>query len=130
MTPQRPLVLFVEDHPVQQKIITLLAARMGFEAEVVDNCAHALEALESGTQYSLICMDLSLRDAFDGLECTRRIRIFELNSGPDNHTPIIALTARAMPEDRQRCLDAGMDDYLPKPFTIEQLDEMIQKWLR
>jgi CheY-like chemotaxis protein/HPt (histidine-containing phosphotransfer) domain-containing protein len=97
------------------------------EAEVVTNGREVLTAL-SRHPYDLILMDCQM-PGMDGFEATRAIRREEAKSGSTPRTVIIALTANAMEGDRERCLSAGMDDYLGKPFTIEQLRRVLGQWL-
>jgi CheY-like chemotaxis protein len=86
------------------------------------NGHQVLEWLEK-EPFDLILMDCQMPE-MDGFEATRRIRAQEATA----HIPIIALTANAMPEDREACLQAGMDDYLPKPFKPEALRAMLERW--
>jgi CheY-like chemotaxis protein len=122
-----PIILIVEDNPTLQKLIAMLAKKFGFRHQIVGDCDHLMEAISSGTRYSLIMMDWSL-PGIDGLQCAAMIRAREL--GTAQHVPIVAMTGNAMSGDRQRCLDAGMDDYLAKPFTAEQFRSMVSRWLR
>ncbi len=122
--PGRRLLL-VEDNLVNQKVAGALLRKLGC---IVDVAANGLEALDLVGQrsYDLIAMDCQMPE-MDGYEATRRIRKWE---GAARHTPIVALTASAMPEDRERCLRVGMDDYLSKPLRAKQLQEMLDKHLR
>jgi CheY-like chemotaxis protein len=99
-----------------------LLERLGHTAELADNGVQALEAI-SRRRFDLVLLDCQMPE-MDGYEAARRWRERE----PDRATPLIAMTANAMPEDRQRCLDAGMDDYLTKPLTREALARMIENW--
>ncbi|QDL54830.1 response regulator [Rhodoferax aquaticus] len=107
-------VLVVEDHVVNQRLAVSLLSRWGHDVQLADNGQIALDVL-SHTKFDVILMDMMM-PVMDGMEATRRFRASEL--GP--RTPIVAMTANAMASDRQRCLDAGMDDYLSKP--IKALD--------
>jgi CheY-like chemotaxis protein len=122
----KPLILVVEDNPVLQRVIQLLSNKLDVDAEVVANGNDALTALSAGRPYQAVFMDWRMPD-MDGLECTRMIRERERNSG--GHMPIIAMTANVMDEDRQACLDVGMDDYMSKPFNTDQFKEMLGRWL-
>jgi len=115
--PASPLrVLLVEDNAINQKLALLMLARQGFRADVAANGAEALAALLRAS-YDIVCMDLQM-PVMDGLEATRRIR----REIPAERQPrIIAMTADATSEDRKRCLEAGMDDYLSKPVRMDQL---------
>jgi CheY-like chemotaxis protein/HPt (histidine-containing phosphotransfer) domain-containing protein len=112
-----------EDNTVNQKVAARILERLGF---AVDLAATGDEAVaKAGREhYAVILMDGQMPET-DGFEATRRIRERE---GP-RHTPIIALTASAMRGDRERCLAAGMDDYLPKPVAPEQLEAVLRRWL-
>jgi CheY-like chemotaxis protein len=116
-------VLLVEDNIVNQKVGAALLGKLGCR---VDVAANGIEALGMTSQlYDLIFMDCQMPE-MDGYEATGEIRKRE---GAARHTPIIALTAGAMAEDRERCVQAGMDDYVSKPFRAGQLREMLDKYL-
>jgi PAS domain S-box-containing protein len=115
-------ILLVEDNPVNQKVAIGYLSRLGYKAETAANGQDAVEAVER-RGYDLILMDLQM-PVMDGLEATRRIRA----GLPKERQPlIIALTANAMPGDRETCIAAGMNDYLSKPVKIEELQSMIQR---
>ena len=120
----RGVVLVVEDNPVNRKVAVSMLTRLGYAAEVATHGKAAVEAVER-TPYRLVLMDCQM-PVMDGLEATRRIR--ELQQDRDR-VPIIALTANAMEGDRQRCLDAGMDDYLAKPLQLAELKGKLEEWL-
>ena len=122
---QRPIILLVEDNPIQLRISKAYAEKTGVEVHAVSNCREAIVALNT-RPYSLILMDWRMPEK-DGIACTREIRDADANNGL--HTPIVALTARAMEGDREKCLAAGMDDYLSKPFTTAQLKEVMSRWI-
>lgn len=122
----KPLILVVEDNAVLQKLLRLMSTRCGVEADVVSNGSQALAALGTGKPYQLVLMDWRMPD-MDGLECTKRIREKERLSG--GHLPIIAMTANADDQDRETCFSVGMDDYLAKPFSNEQLQSAIVRWI-
>jgi two-component system sensor histidine kinase/response regulator len=119
-----PLVLIIDSHP-QCRLYELLADRIGISTHVVDGCAAAIQAVAS-IDFALILTDWTLPDG-SGLDCQRHIR--EKLAARGRTIPIICVTARAVRGDREHCLSAGMDDYLSKPFTIEQLDAMVHKWI-
>jgi CheY-like chemotaxis protein len=98
---------------------------MGCVVETAVNGRRALDRYASG-EYSLIFMDCQMPE-MDGFEATAEIRRREAASG--RHTPIVALTANVVDDGRRRCLAVGMDDYLPKPFTLEQMREMLTTWV-
>ena len=123
--PQRPLLILVaEDNRVNQQVIARMLARAGHRADIVVDGREAVTAL-GGTAYDLVLMDC-LMPEMDGFEAARAIRAAE--GGTGRHIPIIALTASAMAEDRERCLAAGMDDYLTKPLTKGALIEALERW--
>jgi signal transduction histidine kinase/CheY-like chemotaxis protein/HPt (histidine-containing phosphotransfer) domain-containing protein len=119
-------LLLAEDNPVNQEVATGMLDILGYRADVVANGQEALEALARGS-YDLILMDCQM-PRLDGYEATRAIRRQE-QDGQKKHIPIIALTANVMAEDRERCLKSGMDDYLPKPLSREELERVLAHWL-
>jgi CheY-like chemotaxis protein len=118
-------VLVVEDHPVNQTIIRAMLARMGCAIEMADNGVQALRAFEKNT-YDLVLMDCQMPE-MDGFDTTRAIREREALNPTMGRVPVIALTALAMLGDAERCLAAGMDDYLTKPIQLEQLSATNQE---
>lgn len=115
-------VLVAEDNAVNQKVVLKMLERIGCTVDAVANGQEALRAaLEQ--QYDLVLMDCQMPE-MDGFEATRRIRRTPDGSGP----PIVALTANAMQGDRERCLEAGMDDYLTKPVDFQALAGAVEKW--
>jgi two-component system sensor histidine kinase/response regulator len=123
-TKQR-LILLAEDHPLNQKVALLLLERMGFEAHLVSNGIQAVEAAQKN-YYDAILMDCHMPE-MDGFEATREIRRNEHGTG--EHVPIIAVTALAMAGDRERCLAAGMDDYITKPIDRDLLHHKLVYWM-
>ena len=113
-------VLLAEDNPVNQKVAARMLGKLGYEADVAANGVEALRKLETGT-YDVVLMDIMMPE-MDGMETTRRI--IE-RYPPESRPRIIALTANAMRGDRERCLDAGMDDYLAKPLRVDRLKESL-----
>ncbi len=109
-------VLVADDSRVNQKLVVGMLERLGCHAEVVASGAEAVAAALR-RQYALVLMDCQM-PGMDGYEATRRIRASE---AARRHTPIIAMTASALEGDRERCLEAGMDDHLHKPFSLEEL---------
>ncbi len=116
-------ILVAEDNIVNQKLARRLLEKNGFKADVVANGLEAVDAVRR-IGYDFILMDVQMPE-MDGLEATKQIRIKETETG--KHIPIIALTANAMKGDRDRCLEAGMDDYLTKPIKVDELLAMINK---
>jgi len=125
----RPVsVLVAEDNPVNQEVARRLLARLGCEADVVPTGVEAVAASASG-EYAVILMDCQMPE-LDGYEATAAIREREAAAGRDTRpVPIVALTASAMPGDRERCLAAGMNDYLAKPMTLERLADVLGRWV-
>ncbi len=118
-------ILVVDDNMVNQKVLQGMLSRLGYQSQCVFNGSDAVQSL-SEQAYDLIFMDCQM-PVMDGFEATRVIR--EPSSAVLRHdTPIIAVTAHAMVGDRERCLDAGMDDYLAKPINMEKLAEIMQHW--
>ena len=118
------LILLVEDNPVNQKVANLQLKQLGYAAHIVENGKLAVEAVGS-MPCALVLMDCQM-PVMDGFEATRIIRLSERASG--RHIPIIAMTANAMRGDRERCLEAGMDDYLSKPVDPIALKQVLEKW--
>ncbi len=119
-------VLLAEDNPVNQLLATRLLEKRGHRVVVAANGREALAALEKES-YDLVFMDIQMPD-MDGIEATAAIREKENSSG--KHQPVIALTAHAMKGDQERCLDAGMDGYLSKPIRPQELDDILEKYVR
>ena len=118
-------VLLVEDNLVNQEIGAAMLAVLGLEVATANNGVEAVAMFER-QRYGLILMDCQMPE-MDGYAATAQIRSREAASGA-RKTPIIALTANAMQGDRERCLAAGMDDYLAKPFSKPQLAAMVERW--
>ncbi len=118
-------ILMVEDNAVNQKVGLSILGRMGYRADVAGNGVEALQALENAA-YDLVLMDVQMPE-MDGLEATRRIRS-QYGKGLDARPIIIAMTAGAMEGDRDRCLKAGMNDYISKPVKVEYLQNAIERW--
>ncbi len=116
-------ILIAEDTPGNRAVLTSLLSTCGHVAEAVSNGREALAALEARS-FDLVLMDIQMPE-MDGVEATAQIRAREKVSGA--HLPIIAVTAHAMPGDRERCLKAGMDDYLSKPFRSRELLDAIAR---
>ena len=123
--PDRARLLLVEDNPMNQRVVTLMTQRLGHALDVVADGRAAIQAVADGPRYDLILMDCHLPE-LDGFEATRRIRQLD---GEVARTPIVALTASAYAADRERCLAAGMDDYLAKPITFALFSSTLKRWL-
>ncbi|MCA1756828.1 MAG: response regulator [Bacteroidales bacterium] len=119
-------ILLVEDNPINQKIVLLsLTSRV----KNIDTAVNGKEALDlfGKSNYDIILMDVQL-PVMDGITAVRKIR--ELESSTSRHTPVLAITANAMIGDKEKCLAAGMDDYLSKPFNSSQMISMIERHLK
>jgi CheY-like chemotaxis protein len=121
-----PIVLVVEDNAINQRIARMQLEELGYRVHVVNNGSEAVEAA-ARLRYDVILMDCSM-PVVDGYEATARIRKHEAAIG--RRTPIIALTAQSMPGDRERCLACGMDDYLSKPASKEDLGKTVSHWVK
>ena len=122
--PDAALVLVVEDSPVNRLVAMHVLERCGYRAHVVNDGREALQALSS-QRYDAVLMDCQMPD-IDGYEATRELRRRE-DGG--RRTPVIAMTAHAMIGDRERCLEAGMDDYIAKPVRSQLLAEVLGRWI-
>ena len=140
-------ILLAEDNPVNQEVALGMLEALGCHADLASNGLEVLDALKQKT-YDLILMDCQMPE-MDGFEATRRIRELEQerspfavrqsDSGPEHrdpnlrpsscHIPVVAVTAHAITGDRERCITAGMDDYLSKPFVQDQLQALLLRWL-
>ena len=125
MTPAgSPIVLIVEDNLVNQRVAARLVEKMGYRAAVVDNGLEAIHAFQR-ENYDLILMDCQMPEV-DGFTATIEIRRLE---SPGSRLPIIAMTANAMRGDREKCIAAGMDDYISKPVAYDDLRLLVTRWL-
>jgi CheY-like chemotaxis protein len=119
-----PRVLLAEDNPINQKIALRILHQCGYRADAVADGREALDVLAL-RPYDAVLMDIQMPN-MDGLEATAKVR--EMENGR-RHTPIIAMTANAMAGDRERCLEAGMDDYIAKPIRREDLRRALSVWI-
>jgi CheY-like chemotaxis protein/HPt (histidine-containing phosphotransfer) domain-containing protein len=122
----RPRVLVADDHPVNREVLVRQLDLLGISADTVNDGVEALEAWAAG-RYAAVLADIHM-PRMDGHELTRRLRAAEAERGW-NATPVIAVTANAMKGEEERCLAAGMDAYLAKPVSIEQLRVTLERWL-
>jgi PAS domain S-box-containing protein len=120
-------ILVAEDNPVNQEVARAMLTSLGCRVDISSNGLQAIEAV-SCTPYDLIFMDCQMPE-IDGFEATAEILRRERSNGRAAHVPIVALTAHAIKGDRERCLSAGMDDYLTKPFRQDQLSDVLMRWL-
>ena len=125
---RKPRILLVEDNPVNMMVAQRLLQVLGVECDAVGNGQVAVEKLETDSaEYDMVLMDCQM-PVLDGYAATRRWRQIEQQRGAKRRLPIVAMTANAMAGDRQKCLDAGMDDYLAKPVTRAELQACIARW--
>ena len=120
----RGTLLIVEDHAVNQEVAKGMVARLGYSCDVVADGIEALDAMER-RNYDAVLMDCHM-PRMDGFQATAEIRRREADQ---RHVPIFALTANALAEDREKCIAAGMDDYLAKPVKTIELEAMLDRWL-
>ena len=118
-------ILLVEDNYVNQQVAQSMLQKLGITADIANNGLEAIEALEK-REYDLVLMDVQMPE-MDGFEATRHIRD-QQSSVLDHHVPIIAMTAHAMKGYKESCLEAGMDDYIPKPVSLQSLRRLLEKW--
>jgi len=122
---QKANILVAEDNIVNQRLVKELLVRKNFDVTIVENGLKIFDVLEQ-SNFNIILMDIQM-PVMDGLEATAIIR--EIEKGTGKHIPIIGITAYAVKADREKCLSAGMDDYLAKPFVKEEFYNMIDKYL-
>ena len=122
----QPCLLVVEDNATQQRVMEILAKRYGYQTYIVSSGRKALEVLAAADNtVSCVLMDWYIED-MDGPECTQKIRDMDRQLG--RHTPVIAMTGRDSDGTREACMEAGMDDYLCKPFTVEQFKNVVEHY--
>ena len=124
---EHSLILLVDDHPTNRMVIARQLALAGYASEAVEDGAQGLAAWRSG-RFALVLSDVHMPH-MDGYQMARAIRTLEAREGRGGHTPIVALTAATLKGEVERCLDAGMDDYLAKPVSIPVLIATLQRWL-
>ena len=117
----QPRILVVEDNKMNQRVAVRMLEKLGFSYDIAANGIEALEAVQKNSSYNAILMDCSM-PVMDGLEATRRIRAL---SREQKNVPIIAMTANAFADDRDKCFSAGMNSYLSKPIQIEDLAKVL-----
>lgn len=118
-------ILIVEDDEVNQELMLAMVNTFSIKADIAENGLIAIEKIKSHDDYALIFMDLTMPE-MGGLEATKIIRNLDSEK---RKSIIIALTANAMPGDKEKCLEAGMDDYTEKPVSLKRLKEVLDKWL-
>ncbi len=120
-------VMLVEDNPVNQMIAKKMLEKLSLSYQLAENGEQAFELMQGAQDFSLILMDCQM-PVMDGYTATRAIRQYE-NESQQTHTPIIAMTANTMQNDREACLQAGMDDYIAKPVVQDALQQVLARWL-
>lgn len=121
---RRGHILVAEDNPTNQMVAIGILDALGYSCDVVSDGVSALAALETA-EYAAVLMDCQM-PGMDGYAATGEIR---RRQGPARHSPVIAMTAAAIEGDRQRCLDAGMDDYISKPVRAEHVEAVLARWV-
>ncbi|MGI8547865.1 MAG: response regulator [Gemmatimonadaceae bacterium] len=121
----RARILIAEDNPVNQRVATHMLGKLGYRCDIASNGQEAVDMLVN-MPYDLVLMDCQMPE-MDGYTATQRIREREAAGG--RRTPIVAMTANAMREDRTRCLESGMDGFIPKPIAIEELETALECWI-
>jgi CheY-like chemotaxis protein len=119
-------VLLVEDNPINQAVAGAMLKKLGLLVVVAANGQEALDRFTSDRNFNLVFMDVQM-PVMDGFEATRQLRLFESEHSL-KRTPVVALTANAMAEDREACLAAGMDSFLAKPMSKQALREIVMSW--
>lgn len=122
---RKPRILVVDDDSVNRKLIRRMIEKAGAEALLAESGSQAINAFQE-EEFDLIIMDIQM-PGMDGIETTRRIREIEMRTGALRRTPISALTANAGEGDKERCFEAGMDDFFRKPIRIDVLEKLIEK---
>lgn len=131
-TPQKnatflkPKVLVSEDNEINIKVLKIILDKQGLSYEVATNGKLALEMYKQ-TEYDIVLMDCQMPE-MDGLSATRLIREYEKQTSKKN-CPIVAMTANAMSGDKEKCLEAGMNDFIAKPFRSQDLVQKVNKWI-
>jgi len=122
---ERLNILLVEDNLLNQRIVTFSLKKFNHEVVIANNGVEAIEHFRE-TKFDVILMDIMM-PVMDGLEATIKIRELESENQTKKRTPIIALTANTMDNDRDKCISYGMDEFLSKPFDIEKLNSIFSE---
>jgi CheY-like chemotaxis protein len=118
-------ILLVEDNILNQRITTFSLKKFNHEVDIANNGLEAVNKYRE-KDYDVILMDIMM-PVMDGLEATSQIRKFEKETPSKNHTPVIAITANTLDNDRDKCLATGMDEYMAKPFDMNRLNEIFKE---
>lgn len=122
-------VLLIEDNELNQKFASAVVRKLGHSIDIAENGLVGVNKYKSNS-YDLILMDIQMPE-MNGIEATKAIRQLEMLEGLTKRIPIIAVTAFAMEQDKKNCMDAGMDEFLPKPYKPHELEQKINsvmKW--
>ena len=119
-------ILLAEDNVANRKLALILLKKLGYETQVAVNGREAVQAVIEG-EFAAVLMDCQMPE-MDGFEATQEIRMWE--NDKDRHVVIIAMTANALIDDRQRCLQVGMDDYISKPIHPHELKDTLERWIK
>jgi two-component system sensor histidine kinase/response regulator len=125
LTTKKARILLAEDNAINQEVATRILERLGYKVDKVANGLEAINAVQK-TPYDLLLIDCQMPE-MDGFTATQKIRQMEVKQ--HKHLPIIAMTAYALEGDREKCLAAGMDDYIPKPLDVKLLEKTIKQWI-
>jgi CheY-like chemotaxis protein len=123
----RPRVLILDENLIHQRMMTLMAKRVGLVAVSFSACDQAIIELKANPTYSAVFIDLDIPKNPGALNCLQSI--ISLRQENELRFPIIAITAYAMDSDKEQCFQAGADDYLSKPYTGHQFDELVHRWI-
>jgi len=118
-------ILLVEDNILNQRITTFSLKKFNHEVDIANNGLEAVNKYRE-KDYDVILMDIMM-PVMDGLEATFQIRKYEKESANNRHTPVIAITANTLDNDRDKCLATGMDEYMAKPFDMNRLNEIFKE---
>lgn len=120
-------ILLVEDNPINRMVAQKMLEKLGVKTEIANNGVEAVSQLTQKS-YDLVLMDCQMPE-MDGFDATREIRQIGVKSINDKQVPIVAMTANVMSGDRERCIKVGMNDYIGKPVKLDNLEEVLRKWL-
>jgi osomolarity two-component system sensor histidine kinase NIK1 len=118
-------ILLVEDNILNQRITTFSLKKFNHEVDIANNGLEAVNKYRN-KEYDVILMDIMM-PVMDGLEATFQIRKYEKEVDPKRHTPVIAITANTLDNDRDKCIATGMDEYMAKPFDMNRLNEIFKE---